>query len=90
MKAVVGAHMKEYRNKWQTTAAWTIPVGIGSMVTHFQLPPYDIIEPTGNLGILLSVPTLYAPDFSLRKSCKKELCGQYETSFRNYPVQNGV
>jgi hypothetical protein len=26
----------------------------------------NIIDPPGKLGILLSVPTLYAPDFSLR------------------------
>ncbi len=48
---------------------WTIPIRIGSLVTHFRLPPYDIIEPPGNPGILLSVPTLQAPDFSLRSSC---------------------
>jgi hypothetical protein len=29
----------------------------------------NIIELPGNLGILLSVPTLYAPDFSLGSSC---------------------
>ncbi len=29
----------------------------------------NIIEPPGKLGILLSVPTLYVPDFYLRSSC---------------------
>jgi hypothetical protein len=28
----------------------------------------NIVEPAGKLEILLSVPTLYAPDFSLRSS----------------------
>jgi hypothetical protein len=39
VKAVGGAHMKEYKNKWQTTLE--NPIRIGSMVTHFQLPPYE-------------------------------------------------
>jgi hypothetical protein len=33
----------------------------------------NFIEPTGNLGILLTVPTLKAPDFSLRRSYKAVL-----------------
>jgi hypothetical protein len=41
VKAVVGAHMKEYRNKWQTTAGESHAIRIGSIVTHFQLPPYE-------------------------------------------------
>ncbi len=48
----------------------TIPISIGSMVTHFQLPPYEyIIEPPDKLRILLSGPTLWAHDFSLRSIC---------------------
>ena len=40
VKAVVGAHIKEYRNKWQTTTGES-QLGIGSMATHFQLPPHE-------------------------------------------------
>jgi hypothetical protein len=39
-KAVVGAHIKEYRNKWQTTAGQS-QLGQAVLVTHFQLPPYE-------------------------------------------------
>jgi hypothetical protein len=39
MKAVVGAHTKEYKNKANNSLR--IPIRIGSMVTHFQLPPYE-------------------------------------------------
>jgi hypothetical protein len=42
VNAVVGAHMKKYRNKWQTTAGqWTVLTRIGSMVTDFQLSPHE-------------------------------------------------
>jgi hypothetical protein len=37
--AIVGAHMKQM--KQMANNSWTIPIRIGSMVTHFQLPPYE-------------------------------------------------
>jgi hypothetical protein len=40
VNAVAGAHMKVYKNKWQKTAGQS-QLGLGSMVTHFQLPPYE-------------------------------------------------
>jgi hypothetical protein len=39
------------------------------MGTHFQLPPYEFHWATRQARDLLSVPTLYGPDFSLRNSC---------------------
>jgi hypothetical protein len=51
------------------------PIRIGSMVTHFQLPPYiAIIANSLNIWFL----------------SKEQLCGQYGMSLRNYPVQNRV
>jgi hypothetical protein len=40
VNAVVGAHMKRYRNKRQTTAGPSQP-RIESIITHFQIPPYE-------------------------------------------------
>jgi len=39
VKAVVAAHMKEYKK--MANNSLRIPMRIGSMVTHFQLPPYE-------------------------------------------------
>jgi hypothetical protein len=46
MNAVAGAHMKEYRKKWKTTAGGTIPTRIE--ISNFQLPQMNFIESPGN------------------------------------------
>jgi hypothetical protein len=38
--------------------SWMLPTRKGSVLTNFQIPPYELIEPQGKLGIMLSVPTL--------------------------------
>ncbi len=55
------------------SSRWTvplrIPIRIYSMVTHFQLPPYEYHWTSRQARHIASVPTLQAPDFSLRISC---------------------
>jgi len=41
VKAVNGARMKEYKNKWQTTALKSQLGYAVWVVTHFQLPTYE-------------------------------------------------
>ena len=42
VKAVVGAQFTyEGIQKQMANNSWRIPIRIGSMVTHFQLPPYE-------------------------------------------------
>ncbi len=59
---------------------------LGSMVSHFQLPPYEYHWATRQArNIAISANSLGTCFIS-----KEQLCGQYETSLRNYPVQNRV
>jgi hypothetical protein len=51
VNAVVGAHEKEYRKKWQTQLSLTIPTRMDSMITHFQLHNMNFIEPQDKLEI---------------------------------------
>ncbi len=57
MNAVVGAEEIE-KQMANANNNWTIPTRIGGMVTHFSFHHMNFIGPPGNLGILLSKPTL--------------------------------
>ncbi len=67
-----------------TNNSWRIPLRLGSMVTHFQLPPYEYHWATRQArDIAITANSLGTWFFS-----KEYLCGQCETSFRNYLIQN--
>ncbi len=67
MNAVVGAHMKENRNI--ANNRWTIPTRIGSMVTQFQLPPYEFNWATRQARDIAISANSIGSYFSLRSSC---------------------
>ncbi len=80
VNAVVGAHMKEYRNTCQTTAGQS---QLGQAVWQIGNPFFsfhhmNFIKPPGQLqGYCYQCLTLQAPDFSLRSSLT--VCTQYIT-----------
>ncbi len=72
--------------KQMANNSWTIPSWIGSMVTHFQLPPYEYHWAARQArDIAISANSLGTWSFS-----KEQLCGQFRRSLRNYPIQNRV
>ncbi len=66
--------------------SWTIPIRIGNMVKHFQLPTYEYHWATRQArDTAISANSLGTWFFY-----KEQLCGQYRTSLRNDLVQNRV
>ncbi len=67
VNAVVGAHMGR---KTETNGKQQLdnPNQDRQFGNLFSASTYDFTEPPGKLGILLSGPTLWATDFSLRSS----------------------
>ncbi len=76
---------------WRNTVTQqTTADRIGSMVTHFQLPPYEYHWATRQARDIARDIAISANSPCTWFFSKEQLCGQYRTSFRNYPAQNRV